>query len=239
MNQVDMQGQQTLSYVGNWSTGLGAYTLFNNAIFQSDVIHSYDSDCDDLPLEQATLMANLSNHNSDVIFEVPTYNTCHDNNVFEQNIQEMQDCEQKAFFDDSNDEFISESNMISYEQYLKENGSKVVHITPSLTDFAKHFVPQQELSAEQAFWFQMSKPSTESSDPSPVKVNVPSELPKVSLVNASLKKLKSHLAKFNSVVNTRITPSALIEAYLIFFEEGLVHQSVQKCITSVWSLSSL
>ncbi|GKC50375.1 hypothetical protein Tco_1073120, partial [Tanacetum coccineum] len=78
-------------------------------------------------------------------------------------------------------------------------------------NFGKHFVPQQELSAEQAFWFQMSNPSTDSYDPSHVKVDVPSELPKVSLVNASLKKLKFHLAQFNSVVKKRITPDALTE----------------------------
>nr|GEU55154.1 hypothetical protein [Tanacetum cinerariifolium] len=78
-------------------------------------------------------------------------------------------------------------------------------------DFRKCFVPQQELSVEQAFWFQMLNPSIESSNPSPVKVDVPKELPKVSLVNESLKKLKSHLVKFDSVVKTRTTPSDLIE----------------------------
>ncbi|GJS36745.1 hypothetical protein Tco_0535127 [Tanacetum coccineum] len=81
-------------------------------------------------------------------------------------------------------------------------------------DFGKCFVPQQELSAEQAFWFQMSNPSTESYEPSLVKVDVPSELPKVSLVNESLKKLESHLTKFESVVKTRITPFALTEDLL-------------------------
>ncbi|GJS78784.1 hypothetical protein Tco_0728665 [Tanacetum coccineum] len=42
-------------------------------------------------------------------------------------------------------------------------------------------------------------------------VDVPSELPKVSLVNASLKKLKFHLTQFDSVVKKRTTPSALKE----------------------------
>ncbi|GJR31611.1 retrovirus-related pol polyprotein from transposon TNT 1-94 [Tanacetum coccineum] len=68
---------------------------------------------------------------------------------------------------------------------------------------------KQKLFAEQAFWFQMSNPSIESSDPSPIKVDVPSKQPKLSLVNESLKKLKSHLTKFDSVVKTRTTPSAL------------------------------
>ncbi|GKC82133.1 hypothetical protein Tco_1137850, partial [Tanacetum coccineum] len=57
----------------------------------------------------------------------------------------------------------------------------------------------------------MSNPSSDSSDASPVKVDVPSELPKVSLVNDSLKKLKFHLTQFDSVVKKRITPDALTE----------------------------
>ncbi|GJY43610.1 retrovirus-related pol polyprotein from transposon TNT 1-94 [Tanacetum coccineum] len=82
----------------------------------------------------------------------------------------------------------------------------------SLTDdFEKRFSPQQELSAEQAFWFHILNPSIESSYTPPVIVEVPSELPKVSLVNASLKKLKFHLTQFDSVVKKRITPNALEE----------------------------
>ncbi|GJV53175.1 integrase, catalytic region, zinc finger, CCHC-type containing protein [Tanacetum coccineum] len=58
-------------------------------------------------------------------------------------------------------------------------------------DFEKCFSPQQELSAEQAIWLHILNPSIESSYTPPVIVEVPSELPKVSLVNASLKKLNS------------------------------------------------
>ncbi|GJV54695.1 retrovirus-related pol polyprotein from transposon TNT 1-94 [Tanacetum coccineum] len=57
----------------------------------------------------------------------------------------------------------------------------------------------------------MSHPSIESSDASPIKVEVPIKLPKVSLVNESLKKLKFHLAKFESVVKKKTTPDALTE----------------------------
>ncbi|GJW65362.1 hypothetical protein Tco_0117246 [Tanacetum coccineum] len=78
-------------------------------------------------------------------------------------------------------------------------------------DFGKRFTPQQEMDAEQAFWFRISNPTIESSNPPPVKVEVPSELPKVSLVNASLKKLKFHLAQFDSVVKKRTTPDARTE----------------------------
>ncbi|GJZ61982.1 hypothetical protein Tco_0618119 [Tanacetum coccineum] len=79
-------------------------------------------------------------------------------------------------------------------------------------DFDKRFVPQTEFSAEQAFW---SKNSMNSSYPSPSctpsKVEVPKELPKVSLVNTSLKKLKYHLADFDKVVKERTTATAITE----------------------------
>nr|GEV00185.1 xylulose kinase-1 [Tanacetum cinerariifolium] len=42
-------------------------------------------------------------------------------------------------------------------------------------------VPQQELSADEAFWYHMLNPSTKSSDALPVKIEAPKELPKVIL----------------------------------------------------------
>ncbi|GJS55975.1 retrovirus-related pol polyprotein from transposon TNT 1-94 [Tanacetum coccineum] len=79
-------------------------------------------------------------------------------------------------------------------------------------DFETRFVPQTELSAEQAFWSQNSmnspKPTLSSR---PTKVEVPKELPKVSMVNTSLKKLKHHLAGFDVVVKERTTATAITE----------------------------
>ncbi|GJV87340.1 retrovirus-related pol polyprotein from transposon TNT 1-94 [Tanacetum coccineum] len=79
-------------------------------------------------------------------------------------------------------------------------------------DFPTRFVPQTELSAEQAFW---SQNSVNSSEPTlsirPTNVEVPKELPKVSMVNTSLKKLKHHLANFDVVVKERTTPTAITE----------------------------
>ncbi|GJZ51826.1 hypothetical protein Tco_0606341 [Tanacetum coccineum] len=73
-------------------------------------------------------------------------------------------------------------------------------------DFEKRFIPQTELSTEQAFW---SQNSMNSSNPSPsckpTKVEVTKELPKVSMVNTSLKKIKHHLAGFDVVVKERTT----------------------------------
>nr|GEU32374.1 reverse transcriptase domain-containing protein [Tanacetum cinerariifolium] len=94
-------------------------------------------------------------------------------------------------------------------------------------DFRKRFTPQQELSTEQAFWFRISNPIVESSNKPPVKVEVPNELPKVSLVNASLKKLKFHLAQFDSVVKKRTTPNAYTEGMFKLDLEPLAPRLLQ------------
>nr|GFA83174.1 hypothetical protein [Tanacetum cinerariifolium] len=73
-------------------------------------------------------------------------------------------------------------------------------------DFETRFVPQTKLSAKQAFWSQYLMNSEE-----PNLSSSTSELPKVSMVNSSLKKLKFHLASFDVVVNERTTAIAITE----------------------------
>ncbi|GJU90936.1 retrovirus-related pol polyprotein from transposon TNT 1-94 [Tanacetum coccineum] len=77
-------------------------------------------------------------------------------------------------------------------------------------DFETRFVPQTKLSAEQAFWSQNSVNSPNPTLSSrPTKVDVPKELPKVSMVNTSLKKLKHHLVGFDVVIKERTTATAI------------------------------
>nr|GEV81374.1 retrovirus-related Pol polyprotein from transposon TNT 1-94 [Tanacetum cinerariifolium] len=109
----------------------------------------------------------------------------------------------------------------------------VLTLSQRLTgDFGKRFTPQQELSAEQAFWLHISIPTIESSLP-PVRVEVPIELPKFSLVNESLKTLKFQLAQFDYVVKKRTTPNALIEVFDQI--EAVVQQSLvdKQCLEIV------
>ncbi|GJR92493.1 retrovirus-related pol polyprotein from transposon TNT 1-94, partial [Tanacetum coccineum] len=61
----------------------------------------------------------------------------------------------------------------------------------------------------------MSDPTSKPSDALPVKIEAPKELPKISLVNESLKKLKFQLAKFDNVVKIRTTPNARTEGVLL------------------------
>nr|GFC79286.1 hypothetical protein [Tanacetum cinerariifolium] len=78
-------------------------------------------------------------------------------------------------------------------------------------DFNTRFVPQTESYAEQAFWSQYSVQTDEPNLFGTTIVEVPKELPKVSMVNSSLKKLKFHLASFDMVVKERTTATAITE----------------------------
>ncbi|GKC11821.1 hypothetical protein Tco_1008603, partial [Tanacetum coccineum] len=92
-------------------------------------------------------------------------------------------------------------------------------------DFEKRFTPQQELSAEQAFWLRMCNPTSKTFDASPVKVEAPKELLKVSLVNESLKKLKFHLSRFDNVVKIRTTLDAHTEGEYEFEHTKVVFKN--------------
>nr|GEU78654.1 blue copper protein-like [Tanacetum cinerariifolium] len=79
-------------------------------------------------------------------------------------------------------------------------------------DFETQFVPQTELSDEQAFWSQNYGNSEETNlSTTTTIVEVRKELPKVSMVNSSLKKLKFHLASFDMVAKERTTATAITE----------------------------
>nr|GEX75073.1 hypothetical protein [Tanacetum cinerariifolium] len=86
----------------------------------------------------------------------------------------------------------------SEETLRLEEESHYVALNQLPQDFETRFVPQTELSAEQVFWSQNYVNSEETNlFTRPTQVKVPKELPKVSMVNSSLKKLKYHLASFD------------------------------------------
>nr|GEW69247.1 retrovirus-related Pol polyprotein from transposon TNT 1-94 [Tanacetum cinerariifolium] len=163
--------------------------ITHNAAYQVDDLDAYDSDCDELNTAKVALIENLSHYGSDALVDV--YNPDNvDNNMINHAVQMIQSSEQLNVVNHSETEITSDSNIIPYSQ----------------------FVPQTKLSAEQVFW---SQNSMNSSDPTPsnrpTKVEVPKELPKVSMVNTSLKKLKHHLASFDVVVKERTTVTAITE----------------------------
>ncbi|GKE44319.1 hypothetical protein Tco_1471603, partial [Tanacetum coccineum] len=70
-----------------------------------------------------------------------------------------------------------------------------------------------QLSAEQAFWLSVSNPKSEQLDiiQTQVEIEVPKELPKISLLKTSFQKLKNHIASFDKVVKVRTTLDAITE----------------------------
>ncbi|GJR66713.1 hypothetical protein Tco_0012778 [Tanacetum coccineum] len=107
----------------------------HNAAFQTEDLDTYDSDCDDLSSAQAVLMANISNYGSDVISEVPNSET-YLNDMDNLSVHALHDFEQSPVMDFTNNDISSDSNIISYSQYLQE--------TQQATIQAAHLQAQQD-----------------------------------------------------------------------------------------------
>ncbi|GKD66184.1 retrovirus-related pol polyprotein from transposon TNT 1-94, partial [Tanacetum coccineum] len=103
-----------------------------------------------------------------------------------------------------------QNDPISIKKKIKISPIDYSKLNKIKEDFGKRFVTKKELSTEQAFWLKHSSFSeTPVTSYTPVRIEAPSELPKVSLVNESLKKLKYQLANFDNVVKKRTTSDAI------------------------------
>ncbi|GKE11319.1 hypothetical protein Tco_1414870 [Tanacetum coccineum] len=91
-------------------SGPDTQTLPTTAIFQTNELDAFDSDCDEAPSASVVLMAKLSAYDLDVLSEYS---------------------EQPIFVDDTNIEITCDNNVISYEQYLQQNKNEVVQDTTS------------------------------------------------------------------------------------------------------------
>nr|GEW65088.1 retrovirus-related Pol polyprotein from transposon TNT 1-94 [Tanacetum cinerariifolium] len=206
------------------------YAVINNVSYQADDLDAYDSDCDELNSDKIALMVNLSHYGSDNLVEVQNQDNVY-NNVLYQDVQETSTSEQSNILNQLEIEIKKETLMLEEESrskmILKQTepitSKKKVNTKPvdyaSLNqlskDFKTRFVPQAKLSAEQAFWSRYSvQPEEPNLSSSTTIVEVPKELPKVSKLNSSLKKLKFHLASFDMVVKERTTATAITEGTL-------------------------
>ncbi|GJV49681.1 hypothetical protein Tco_1439893, partial [Tanacetum coccineum] len=82
-----------LAYPGILEGQATQITIPNNVAFQTEDLDAYDTDCDDVSNAKAVLMANLSNYGSDVISEVPHFESYH-NDLDNQSLHAMQDFKQ-------------------------------------------------------------------------------------------------------------------------------------------------
>nr|GEU92558.1 hypothetical protein [Tanacetum cinerariifolium] len=216
--------------------GPGAFTVTTNALFQVDEVEVYDSDCDDVPNAQPSFMANISSYGSGSLAKL--HNPVNlDNNMINQGVHVKLSSEQSSVVNHFETKITSDSNIISYSQYVTQSQqiavqnsnssaqqdalilSKVQQLEPNLYDgnvikntsaIMIHDSEETLMLAEESHSKMLLKQQDpmmnfmNSLDPSPycrpTNVEVPKKLPKVSMVNTSVKKLKQHLAGFDVVV---------------------------------------
>ncbi|GKA52234.1 hypothetical protein Tco_0745430 [Tanacetum coccineum] len=145
--------------------------------YQADDLDVYDSDCDDYSNSASCFMV-------------------------------MPSSEQSNVMNHSETEITSDSNIIPYSQYVIESQQAAIQNSNSLykQDCIIVFVIEQ-LKNQVANIILWNYPGTHSFLEDTTKVEVPKELPKVSMVNTSLKKLKYHLVGFDVVVIRKYPPT--------------------------------
>nr|GEY25784.1 retrovirus-related Pol polyprotein from transposon TNT 1-94 [Tanacetum cinerariifolium] len=208
--------------------------ITHNAVYQADDLDAYDSDCDEINTAKIALMANLSHYSSDDLVEVHNHDNVN-HNLINQAVQTMPCSEQSNIVNHSETEITSDSNIISYSQYVSESPQASIHNSnsPAQQDALILSVMEQlktqvvnytkinldnksvndTLTTELERYKDQHSVNSQEPHPSsrPTKVEVPKELPKVGLVNTSLKKLKHHLASFDVVVKERTTATAITQ----------------------------
>ncbi|GKB03548.1 hypothetical protein Tco_0831691 [Tanacetum coccineum] len=106
-------------------------------VFQADQCDAFDSDVDEAPTTQTMFMANLSSadpiydeagpsYDSDILSEVQDHDNYLDSVGEYHEVHEMQNDVQQNYVVDSDAEYTSDSNIIPYEQYVKNNAEQVV-----------------------------------------------------------------------------------------------------------------
>nr|GEV30224.1 integrase, catalytic region, zinc finger, CCHC-type, peptidase aspartic, catalytic [Tanacetum cinerariifolium] len=153
-----VQGRQGQSYSGtrykSHATSFGGH----NSSGQAKVVKCYN--CQDE--EQLAFLADLGVLDDQVVQTIIPNNAAfqtEDLDTYDSDYDDLSnaqaDFEQPPAVDSTDNEIHSDSNII-----------------------LKRFVPQQELSADETFWYHMLNPSTKYSDALPVKIEAPKKLPK-------------------------------------------------------------
>ncbi|GJT21986.1 retrovirus-related pol polyprotein from transposon TNT 1-94 [Tanacetum coccineum] len=106
-------------------------------VFQADDCDAFDSDVDEAPIAQTMFMENLSSadhvcdeagpsYDSDILSEVHDHDHYQDAVCEHHEAYKMHDDVQTNYVVDSHADYTSDSNMIPYDQYVKDNAVLVV-----------------------------------------------------------------------------------------------------------------
>nr|GEX01586.1 hypothetical protein [Tanacetum cinerariifolium] len=166
------------------------------------------------------LMVNLSHYGFDNHADVHNPDNV-TNNVINQVVQAMLISEQSNIMNQSETKITNDINIIPYSQYVSESqyasiqnsniptqqDALILYVIEQLKTQVVNFtkINQDNKSVNETLTAELERykdqNSMNSEEPNlstrPTQVEVPKELPKVSMVNSSLKKLKYHLASFD------------------------------------------
>nr|GFB42198.1 hypothetical protein [Tanacetum cinerariifolium] len=110
---------------GTAETLSNQYVITKNAAYQADDLDAYDSDCDELNSAKIAQMENLSHYGSDNLEEVNNQDNI-TNNLMILDVQAPSTSEQSTILTQSDNEITSDSNIISYSQYMNESQYHIV-----------------------------------------------------------------------------------------------------------------
>ncbi|GJT14336.1 retrovirus-related pol polyprotein from transposon TNT 1-94 [Tanacetum coccineum] len=124
--------------------------ITHNAAYQADDLDAYDSDCDELNTAKVALMVNSSHYGSDALAENTSAIVIPDSKetlmLAEESLSRM---------------FLKQQDPMMLEKKVNITPVDYAILNQLSQDFETRFVPQTELSAEQAFWSQKSVNSPE------------------------------------------------------------------------------
>nr|GEU53217.1 hypothetical protein [Tanacetum cinerariifolium] len=163
--------------------------ITRNAAYQADDLDAYDSDCDELNTTKVALM----------LFRILTYlhNKMHYYYVIEQLKTQVVSCT-KINLDNKS---VNDTLTAELERYKKQvkvlKEGQIVELEPKLYNGNVNKNNNAIVIFDSEETLKLAEESHPTPSNKPTKVKVPKELPKVSMVNTSLKNLKHHLAGFD------------------------------------------
>nr|GEU59477.1 hypothetical protein [Tanacetum cinerariifolium] len=211
----------------------------HNAAYQADDLDAYDSDCNEISTAKAVLMANLSSYGSDVLSEVPLSDNTHndmirpvlyDGNVIakETNVISIPYSEETLMLEEESRSkiLLKQSHPMVLEKKVNTKPINYAKLNRLSKDFGKRFVPQQELSVEQA-----SHPITDQSASSHVKIKAPQKLPKTNTSMNQIEPSYDQLFELNNLkaeLQAKDTTFMKLNAHIKHVSETSTNESVKK-----------
>ncbi|GKC37560.1 retrovirus-related pol polyprotein from transposon TNT 1-94 [Tanacetum coccineum] len=190
-------------------------------VFQADECDAFDSDVDEAPTAQTMFMANLSSADlvydeADLSYDSDILSEVHGHDHYQDAVCEHH--EEHEMHDDVHADYTNGSNMIPYDQYVKDNAMPVVQSNVSSVPNDAYMMIYNDISHQN----ESEALKTQATASRPIKALtvyppntsatlVPRVLPIKSQVKINIFALIQLFLNFEKTFNKRITPTGLTE----------------------------